>query len=90
MLRTSRFFPENDDDEAMRDQYHDANVKVNELLYRRADVQDVVDAHVLAVEQAARIGFGRYLISATSPFGPNDRLRSVGPVAGGVSGGAAA
>ena len=71
VLRTSRFFPENDDD-GMRDRFHDANVKVNELLYRRVDVQDVVDAHLLAVGHAARIGFGRYIISATSPFGPND------------------
>ena len=53
--------------------YDDANVKANELLYRRVDVQDVVDAHLLAVEQqAARIGFDRYIISATSPFGAND------------------
>jgi UDP-glucose 4-epimerase len=72
VLRTSRFFPESDDDKDVRDQYDDTNAKVNELLYRRVDVQDVVDAHLLAVEQAARIGFGRYIISATSPFGPQD------------------
>jgi UDP-glucose 4-epimerase len=72
VLRTSRFFPESDDDQGVRDRYDDANVKLNELLYRRVDVQDVVDAHLLAVEQAARIGFDRYIISATSPFGPND------------------
>jgi UDP-glucose 4-epimerase len=72
VLRTSRFFPENDDDPQVRDRYDDANVKVNELLHRRVDVQDVVDAHLLAVEQAARIGFGRYIISATSPFKPGD------------------
>jgi UDP-glucose 4-epimerase len=72
VLRTSRFFPESDDEKDVRDRYDDANVKVNELLYRRVDVQDVVDAHLLAVEQAARIGFARYIISATSPIGLED------------------
>jgi UDP-glucose 4-epimerase len=81
VLRTSRFFPEGDDDKAVRDRYDDANVKVNELLYRRVDVQDVVDAHLLAVDRAAAIGFDRYIISATTPFGPNDAkaLRSDAP-----------
>jgi UDP-glucose 4-epimerase len=72
VLRTSRFFPESDDEKDVRRPHHDTNVKVNELLYRRVDVQDVVDAHPLAVEQAARIGFGRCIISAMSPFGPQD------------------
>jgi UDP-glucose 4-epimerase len=81
VLRTSRFFPEGDDDKAVRDGYDDANVKVNELLYRRVDVQDVVDAHLLAVDRAAGIGFDRYIISATTPFGPDDAkaLRSDAP-----------
>ena len=35
VLRTSRFFPEQDDDEQARTRYADANLKVNELLYRR-------------------------------------------------------
>src|SRR3954469_7187691 len=39
ILRTSRFFPESDDRADVRAGYEDANVKVNELLYRRADLE---------------------------------------------------
>src|SRR3954467_7328816 len=35
VLRTSRFFPEDDDRKATRDGYEDGNTKANELLYRR-------------------------------------------------------
>ena len=72
MLRTARFFPEEDDDPATRSAYDDGNVKVNELLYRRVDLEDVVDAHLLALEKAPSIGFGRFIISATTPFHPAD------------------
>jgi UDP-glucose 4-epimerase len=72
ILRTSRFFPEADDDPVVRAAYDDGNVKANEYLYRRVDLQDVVDAHLLAVKRAPRIGFGRYIISATTPFQPDD------------------
>jgi nucleoside-diphosphate-sugar epimerase len=67
-LRTSRFFPEEDDDDAVRAQYTGANLKANEFLYRRADIADIVDAHLLAVDRAARIGSAKYIISATTPF----------------------
>jgi UDP-glucose 4-epimerase len=72
VLRTARFFPELDDDASVRRDYEDGNVKANEYLHRRADLQDVVDAHLLALERASSIGFGRYIISATSPFQPED------------------
>lgn len=72
ILRTSRFFPEEDDDESIRQAYDDDNVKANEYLYRRVDLEDVVSAHLLALERAAAIGFGRYVISATTPFLPED------------------
>ncbi len=72
ILRTSRFFPEPDDRDDFRSAYADLNIKVNELLYRRVDVEDVVSAHLLALERAPEIGFGRYIISATSPFTPGD------------------
>jgi UDP-glucose 4-epimerase len=68
VLRTSRFFPEGDDNDDVRSAYPDANVKANEYLYRRVDVADAVDAHLLAIERAAAIGFGKYVISATTPF----------------------
>jgi nucleoside-diphosphate-sugar epimerase len=72
ILRTSRFFPEPDDVDAVRNAYPDANIKANEFLYRRADIQDVVDAHLLALDRAPTIGFGRYIVSATTPFAPAD------------------
>ena len=72
VLRTSRFFPEPDDDPSARDTYGDANLKANEFLYRRVDIEDVVSAHLCALERAADIGFGRYIISATTPFHPED------------------
>jgi UDP-glucose 4-epimerase len=72
VLRTSRFFPEEDDVEVVRDARADANNKANEFLYRRVDIEDVVDAHRLAIERAAAIGFGRYIVSATTPFARSD------------------
>jgi UDP-glucose 4-epimerase len=70
-LRVARFFPEADDDPARRAAYCDANLKVNEFLHRRVDIEDVVSAHVLAAQRAPDIGFGRYIISATTPFEPD-------------------
>jgi nucleoside-diphosphate-sugar epimerase len=68
ILKTSRFFPEEDDDHAIAGSYADDNSKANEYLYRRVDTGDVVAAHLLAMEKAAAIGFGKYIISATTPF----------------------
>ena len=84
VLRTSRFFPEDDDDAAIRSRYETANLQANELLYRRADIQDIVTAH-LAAETRLRDpgfrsdkGFRRYIISAQTPFQRSDcaQLRS--------------
>ena len=72
ILRTSRFFPEEDDNAAIREGYADANAKVNEFLYRRVEIEDVVSAHLCALERADDIGFGKYIISATSPFRADD------------------
>jgi nucleoside-diphosphate-sugar epimerase len=47
---------------------------VNELLHRRVDVEDVVTAHMVALDKAASIGFGRYIISATTPFTRDELL----------------
>lgn len=81
ILRTSRFFPEEDDRDEVRAAYSDDNLKANEYLYRRVDLEDVVSAHVLALERAPAIGFGRYIVSATTPFGREDlsELRSDAP-----------
>jgi nucleoside-diphosphate-sugar epimerase len=75
VLRTSRFFPEGDDDEVRRAGHSDANLKVNELLHRRVDIQDVVDAHLLAVRRAPAAGHARYIISATTPFQRQEVVR---------------
>ena len=81
ILRTSRFFLEEDDDPGVRARYPDANIKVNEYLYRRVDLQDVVDAHLLAMNKAKAVGFGRFIISATTPFQTADltELRAAAP-----------
>jgi UDP-glucose 4-epimerase len=73
VLRTSRFFPEPDDDPDVRGRYHPFNVQANEMLHRRADIEDVVSAHLLAVDKAPALRFGRYIISATTPFSREDR-----------------
>jgi UDP-glucose 4-epimerase len=72
VLRTSRFFPEEDDVAEKRTEWDEENLKVNELLYRRVDIEDVVSSHFCALEQAARVGFGRFIISATAPFTRGD------------------
>ena len=71
ILRTSRFFPEPDDRDDVR-RLRRREPKVNELLYRRVDLEDVVSAHRLRARARRAIGFGRYIISATTPFMPDD------------------
>ena len=81
VLRTSRFFPEEDDNPLVSGRYSDGNVKANEFLYRRVEIEDVVGAHLLAMERARSIGFARYIVSATTPFTADDltELRSDAP-----------
>jgi UDP-glucose 4-epimerase len=81
ILRTSRFFPEADDRDDVRALFEDSNLKVNELLYRRVDLEDVVGAHRLALDRAPELGFGRYIVSATTPFTRDDlaELRADAP-----------
>lgn len=81
VLRTSRFFPEEDDNPATRAAYTDANVKTNEFLHRRVDIEDVVSAHLLAAQHAPSAGFAKYIISATTPFARHDaaELRTDAP-----------
>nr|WP_249147949.1 NAD(P)-dependent oxidoreductase [Bradyrhizobium sp. AUGA SZCCT0177] len=78
VLRTSRFFPEEDDNRAVHEDHADANVKANEFLHRRVDLEDVVSAHLLAIRHAPSAGFAKYIISATTPFSRDDaaELRS--------------
>jgi UDP-glucose 4-epimerase len=83
VLRTARFFPEEDLDQAVREAYADDNIKVTEYLHRRVDIEDVVSAHLSAAAHAPAIGFGRYIISATTPFSLEDLpdLRRDAPLA---------
>ena len=52
--------------------FDDENIKANEYLYRRVDIEDVVSAHLLAEERAPALGFAKYIISATTPFARED------------------
>jgi UDP-glucose 4-epimerase len=69
VLRTSRFFPE--DDDTHRDPSGE-NIKANEFLNRRLTVEDCADAHVVALARTPEIGFGTYIVSAPPPFLPGD------------------
>lgn len=68
VLRTSRFFPEEDDAPERRMSVQDEALKVQELLYRRVELADVVLACVCAVRKAGELKWGMYVISAPSPF----------------------
>ncbi|GFF46522.1 UDP-glucose 4-epimerase [Aspergillus udagawae] len=68
VLRTSRFFPEEDDDEGRRSAMDDENLKVLELAYRRCDIEDIVRAAVCAMEKARNIRWGKYIISSPPLF----------------------
>ncbi|WP_300392177.1 NAD(P)-dependent oxidoreductase [Henriciella sp.] len=69
VLRTSRFFPE--DDDTLRDPPPD-NLKANEFLNRRLSVEDAARAHVAALAKAPELGFGIYIASAPTPFSRKD------------------
>jgi nucleoside-diphosphate-sugar epimerase len=65
VLRTSRFFPEDDD---THEEPSGPNLKANEFLHRRLTVEDAARAHVVALDRAPDIGFGTFIISAPTPF----------------------
>ena len=52
VLRTSRFFPE-EDDMAHAIAQSDENTKANEFLFRRLTVEDAAEAHVVALATRA-------------------------------------
>jgi UDP-glucose 4-epimerase len=72
VLRTSRFFPEEDDVAERRNAFEEANLKANEFLYRRVEIDDVVSSHVAALEKAPTLGFEKFIITATAPFSRDD------------------
>jgi nucleoside-diphosphate-sugar epimerase len=72
ILRASRFFPEADDEPAIRAAYPGDNPKMNEFLFRRADIEDVALAHLRAADRAGELGLATYIVSATTPFTHDD------------------
>jgi UDP-glucose 4-epimerase len=71
ILRTSRFFPE-EDDMAHEIIQSGANTKANEFLFRRLTVHDAASAHIVALDRAPQIDFDTFIISALTPFSPED------------------
>lgn len=65
VLRTGRFFPEDDDTHASPS---GENLKANELLNRRLTVEDAADAHIAALNSAPELGFDLFVLSAATPF----------------------
>ncbi|ORW03020.1 dTDP-glucose 4,6-dehydratase [Mycobacterium lacus] len=72
VLRASRFFVEGDDMPGLYDGRSEDNIKANEYACRRVALEDVVDAQLKAARRAPHLGFGRYLVSATTPFTRED------------------
>ncbi|ABF53835.1 NAD-dependent epimerase/dehydratase family protein [Sphingopyxis alaskensis] len=69
ILRTGRFFPEDDDTHAVPS---GPNLKANELLHRRLTVEDAAAAHLAALEAAPTIGCDSFILSAPPPFARDD------------------
>lgn len=69
VLRTSRFFPEDDDTHRS---LSGENMKANELLHRRLTVEDAARAHIVALEKVPEVGFGTFIVSAPTPFRRDD------------------
>ncbi|MEM6847015.1 MAG: NAD(P)-dependent oxidoreductase [Pseudomonadota bacterium] len=68
-LRTSRFFPEEDDTHRV---LSGQNMKANEFLNRRLTVEDAARAHVLALKRERGDAFEALVISASPPFQRSD------------------
>src|SRR5271169_5385001 len=71
VLRAARFFPE-EDDMAHEIEQSAENTKANKFLYRRMTAEDAAEAHVAALERAPALGFDTFIISAPTPFKPED------------------
>jgi nucleoside-diphosphate-sugar epimerase len=69
VLRTARFFPEEDDTHRDLD---GANLKASEFLHRRLTVEDAARAHLAALDHAPALGFDLFVLSAPTPFSRTD------------------
>ncbi len=64
VLRTGRFFPEEDDTITGDGR----NLKAVEFLHRRLTVADAAAAHLAALAHAPALGFETFIVSAPTPF----------------------
>jgi UDP-glucose 4-epimerase len=71
ILRTSRFFPE-EDDMAHAIAQSGENTKANEFLFRRLTVEDAAEAHLAALARAPELGVDTFIISSMTPFSKAD------------------
>jgi UDP-glucose 4-epimerase len=71
ILRTARFFPE-DDDMAHTMAQSEPNTKANEFLFRRLTVEDAAESHVAALGKAPELGFDTFIVCARTPFSRDD------------------
>ena len=55
----------------------EANTKANEFLFRRLTVEDAAESHIVALTKAPELGFDTFIISARTPFSPNDCARLI-------------
>jgi len=72
ILRTSRFFPKENDIKNITPGFSQDNIQVIEYLYRRVHILDAVTAHKQAIERAPEISFDKFIITATTPFRESD------------------
>lgn len=71
VLRTGRFFPE-DDDMAHEIAENGPNTKANEFLNRRLTVEDAAEAHIAALDRAPALGLETFILAAPTPFARAD------------------
>lgn len=69
ILRTGRFFPEDDDTHS---DPPGENLKANEFLNRRLTVEDAARAHLVALERIKGLGCETFVLSAPPPFAHED------------------
>jgi UDP-glucose 4-epimerase len=75
ILRTGRFFPEEDDTHRDLD---GENRKANEFLGRRLAVADAAEAHLAALERAPALGFDIFVLAAPTPFRREEAAELIG------------
>src|SRR5262249_34385384 len=72
VLRTPRFLPEEEAQTETGQACEDGNIRANEFPSRGVDLEVVGSPHLRPLEKPPAIGFGRYIISATTPLTQDD------------------